>query len=457
MDEGARLILQPGRDLFDDDQTEVFDQRHHHGEVELPRRPVDRDPREVVGRCGRLRARRLVLEAHHDLRTAVDQRLQVEDVAGCYLEAGRRLVVLGEESGPALAKPLRIVFRDAAGELLDDPVLPVPRKAEHGSLEVRNVDVERGVLVDPDREVDASIPRLAEGEAVVDRMTAECHEEQLLERLAKVGVEAVPRNGDQDRDKPFEAVSADEESDGLPLLGLHQVTEHLAERIHGHGEEVVLGERLEELDDGLVVMRALDDVLTLDHLPELPPEHRDLRRRRHVGLGGEQPEEPELGDHRSLVVHAPEPDVVHPGVSMNRGVTIGLRDHHQLGAEIALPEVLWEVVQGDGRWFGAVLRENAEPGREISRDRPTRVRGLDAVLPIAEEDEVVVEEPLQKCDGLGDVLEVVVVRSVLGGGRHAGDRAAHRLEVAHHSLDVPEDADDDLLEPLRLVCVEDPG
>ena len=73
-------------------------------------------------------------------------------------------------------------------------------------------------------------PRLllvAEREVVVDRRAVEALEEQLLEPLAQLGVEAVARQGDEHRDPLLVEIASDEELDASPLLEIDQPDERL--------------------------------------------------------------------------------------------------------------------------------------------------------------------------------------------------------------------------------------
>ena len=62
------------------------------------------------------------------------------------------------------------------------------------------------------------------------------------------------------------------------------------------GEQLVLGERVEQRDRGLVVVRALDQVLGREDLAQLAVQQRRLARGLGVGLRGEQAEQPRLAD-----------------------------------------------------------------------------------------------------------------------------------------------------------------
>ena len=122
-------------------------------------------------------------------------------------------------------------------------------------LELLVADVgDRHAGRDVDREEDPGRLRLAEREVVVDRRPVEPFEEQRLEAFPEVGVEPVARESDHDRDVASVEVPADQDPDAAVFLEL-QEPDHEAADLLGRGlEELVLGERLEERDDRLVVV-----------------------------------------------------------------------------------------------------------------------------------------------------------------------------------------------------------
>jgi hypothetical protein len=80
------------------------------------------------------------------------------------------------------------------------------------------------------------------------------------------------------------------------LLQVEEAHERLAELVRASGEELVLGEGFEELDERLVVVGALEEVLGDGDLTELAAEDRRLPGRLRVRLAREQTEETEERD-----------------------------------------------------------------------------------------------------------------------------------------------------------------
>ncbi len=83
--------------------------------------------------------------------------------------------------------------------------------------------------------------------------------------------------------------------------------------------------------------------------------------------------------------------------------------------------------------------EDAEsaPGRGSDGAPIRRIDQL--VLAITQEDEVQLEEPVEEVDRLADLLWGVTHRSEAGQLQHVVGAILHRLEVAHHQPDVPQD------------------
>ena len=147
-------------------------------------------------------------------------------------------------------------------------------------------------------EVDPRLLLLAEREVVVDRGAVEAREEEILEPVPELGVESVARQRDEDRDAALLDVGPDEELCVLAFLEVEEGDELLAQLLGARDEELVLRERLEQLDERLVVVGALEEVLGDRDLAELAAQDRDPAGRRHVGLAREDPDDAKRADRR---------------------------------------------------------------------------------------------------------------------------------------------------------------
>ena len=161
--------------------------------LHLARRLVEPDAGQV------LLLPALVLQTDGE-RLAGIEPLELLDVEEREVDVGRRLVVVGEVALVLLGErvaPLLAVERD---EPLAQPVVPGAGDATTTSCSSSANETSGIVAVDVDGEVDPRLLLVAEREVVVDRRAVEALEEQLLEPLAQLGVEAVARQRDEHGD-----------------------------------------------------------------------------------------------------------------------------------------------------------------------------------------------------------------------------------------------------------------
>ena len=103
-------------------------------------------------------------------------------------------------------------------------------------------------------------------------------------------------------------------------------------------EELVLGEGLEELDERLVVVRALEEVLGDGDLAELAARgSASSAGRLHVRLASEETEQPQCSATvLPRGVDALDRDVVHLGAPVDGRESVRLGDDEQVAAHQAL-------------------------------------------------------------------------------------------------------------------------
>ena len=233
-------------------------------------------------------------------------------------------------------------------------------------------------------------------------------------------------------------------------------TTSATELLGGRLEQLVTGERFEQLDDLLVVVRAGDQILGRDDLLELVVQQRRLGGRLHVRLRGEQPDQPCLADDLALGRDDAHAHVVHPRAPVHRAVGLRLRDDEELALLDPATHVRIERVQ---------RRRVGERARgHVGEDPQTRVRdGLDRpplgtvghpVLAIAEEHEVQLQEPFDEIDRLADLRWGVDGRRLPRDLLHMMHALLHRLEVAHDETHIVQDRPDPPLEVAAVLLVE---
>ena len=281
---------------------------------------------------------------------------------------------------------------------------------------------------------------LAKGQVVVDRGAVEALHEQVLELAAELGVEALARERDQDRDTAVDEVAADEHRDAPRLLQVHQAHDLAADLVGGRREQLVLREALEQRDDLLVVVRALEEVLGLQDLGELAVQHRRAAGRLHVRLRGEEPDDANLTEQRAVGSDPSDADVVHLRAPVHGGVAVRLGDDQEVAALEPGAKGLRHAGERDGNREpgGLGVGQDPEPRVRHDGDRSALRRVEHRVLAVAEEDEVVLQQPLDERDGLLDLVVLVERRRRMRQLDEFGDLAPHRAEVAHGEPHVAE-------------------
>ena len=214
------------------------------------------------------------------------------------LRAPGGLVVAREARPPLRGERARLGLAVARDQPVAQLVVPRARERDDLALELAEVEVGqagRGV----DAEVDLHAVALAEHEVRVDGGRAEALAEVVDQALEQLAVVARARERDDQRGAAAVRVAAAEQPH---LLALQREQRHdrAAEVVRRGGEQLVLGERVEQRDRGLVVVRALDQVLGAQDLAQLAVQQRRLARGLGVGLGREQPEHPRLADDLAL-------------------------------------------------------------------------------------------------------------------------------------------------------------
>ncbi len=179
----------------------------------------------------------------------------------------------------------------------------------------------------------------------------------------------------------------------------------------------------------LVVVRALDQILRGDDAPELAPQERRTRGLLHVHERCEQPDQADLPDHRAGRVDALEIDRVHARAAVDARRPVRLRDQQQVAALDALAQPLRHARERHPLRIGRSLLVAEDPATAPGDELERRSVGTldDRVVAGAEEDEVVLAQPLQERDGLVDLLLAVAgarsTRSIDQApdhGRHVG-------------------------------------
>ena len=365
------------------------------------------------------------------------------------------LVVAGEAVQPGLREP-------APGDLpvaLDQQVaqLVVPRARELDHLALERAQRQLGQLARRvDEEVHARALAVVEHVMGLDLAGAEAAAEEPAHALHQRGVVAPAREREDQRRVAPVGVAAAQQPHLRGALERQQRADRAAQVLHRGGEQLVLGEGVEQRDRGLVVVRALDQPEALQALAQLAPQQRRLGRGLGVGLGGEQAEHARHAADLAVRRHAAHADVVHPLAPVHRRGGVGLVDQQQVAVERAAAHVVRQLVEADAARLGegrlGLVGEDAEPGAGDQGDAVL----AEVVLAGAEEHERPALQPGEEVHDLLDLVGLVARRAGAGELGHRGDPLEHRREVAHHRPHGREHAAHGVLELGELLVGEPP-
>ncbi len=387
---------------------------------------------------------------------AAAQRLQPAEVEGA--GGGEEVLLVGLRervdvlAGQAGAGLLAVLVHDRGREVV------TPRAGRLGQppLEVDRVDL--GDLLAPrrvDHEVHVGGRRLGDPGAELHRGATQPVLEDRREPLTDVGVVAVAGQVDEHRDVAAVGVAPDEHPQLPPLARVHDGLGHRRELVDLRVEQLVARVGLQGVHQRLAGVAARVEADPAQHLGGLLPQQRDPGQRLGVGGAREQPEEAALTDHLAVLAELLDAHVVEERRPVDRGARVGLGQHQQG----LLPGLLLDQRRELAERGGHVLvgAEDAEAGAGDGPQHVVLAVGLEAVLAVAEEGEVVVGQPAEQVGALPDLL--------LGQRRRAGlqlvdDRqhlAVHLLPVLDRLADVAQHPEQGLLDVAGVLVVGHPG
>ncbi len=318
--------------------------------------------------------------------------------------------------------------------------LVVPREDHLGDAGLEGLGVDLGHRLPPrhpDHDVQPREHGLGDTRGVVDADPADRVHQDLLDLQAHVGRVAVARQVHQAGQEPLVGVVPQEQPRGPPLLEVQRRLGDGRQLVGVDREQLVAGERLEERHEVPAAVRTTAEPEHLAHPADLPVDDRDALHGLGVGRGGEQADEAVLADDPSGTVEHLDPDVVEVDGSVHGRAAVGLGDDEQAGLQGLLPDGRRQLGEGDR--LGALGAQQAQPAAGLlDQHQLLGPAGLprEPVLPVPEEREVVVGQPVEQVDGLGDLVAGDTsgrlgdqLRSQSPGlGHHArpvGHRAAH--------------------------------
>ena len=394
--------------------------------------------------------RQVALVAQPDVERAAggEQALEGGDVLRRSRWVDRGLEGLRQALGPARREdPAALAV--AGDERLAGAVVPRARDVADLALQRGERQGLEAALGRVGGEVDLDAVALAEHLVRVDGARSDATTDELAQAGEDARVVARLRQVDDERRAAAVGVHPAEHADAVRGDVPEQRDDRAAQVRDRRGEQLVLREGVEERDRGLVVVRALDEVLGGEDRAQLAVQERGLARGLDVRLRGEQAEHARLAAGRAVRPDAAHADVVHARAAVHGRQAIALGDDEQVALDDPLAQ----------RRVERLERHRARPRRVAGvRQQPEpRARGhmdavvVDLVVARAEEDEVAVEQPAQEGDGLGDLLLVVAPLPRPREHDHVLDVLAHRPVVAHDATDVLDRRADRVLEAGQLV------
>jgi hypothetical protein len=261
--------------------------------------------------------------------------------------------------------------------------------------------------------------------------------------LAHRGGVAVPRQVDQAGQVAAVGVPAHEQPELAALAGVQHRLRDRDQLVDRRLEQLVARVGLEHVHQRLAGVALRVEPGPVDHRLRLHPDHRDAGQRLRVGGRGEQPEEPALADHLAVLVEGLDAHVVEVHRPVHGRLRVRLGQHQQGLLAGLVAHQRWQLAERRGhvlvRAQDAVAGARHRAQVHLVRGGPFAGRVLEVVLPVAQEREVRVREPLQQRLPLGDLLRrqrgrvlLQLVDDLQGPGVHLGPVLDRLADVLQH-------------------------
>jgi hypothetical protein len=314
-----------------------------------------------------------------------------------------------------------------------------------------------------DDEVEAGEHRLTDLGGVLEPGPGEGGHQDAGDPLAhRLGV-PVERDVDEAAPVAPERVPPGEQADPVPFLEGEDPERRVVQLGRGDLEQLEARQCFDDLGQRLGVVGGRGEAGPLLDLGHRPPQDGNLDGRGLVHRRRVEPEEASLPDDAAVGVVALDPDVVERrrAVDGGAGRRLGEDEGHgrrrrpaQLGRDAG------EAAGGAGRAGVRVRPEDAEPAGRIGPQRAAVLVADEVVVPVAEEDVVVVGHETEEVAGLGTVFSgdtpeppgsgLLARRQVfLELGGQVEGVGAHGRPVLHGGTDVFEDGEEIGLQALH--------
>ncbi len=420
----------------DDLEARVLEDRHEvrqdeplAAQEDLQLRRPD-DPRHRGQRAA-------VVDHDRDGAPVRGHRLELGDVRDRDLRIPGGLVLPAEGLAVLPREPPGLVGRPAALQPLLQTVGPGSDQALDPPLEIGSLHRPQARDLPAHVEVQTRLDPLAERQVVVEHDPLEGLDQRGLDRAPDLTREALLGQDHHHGQATLERVFPERDPHLARAVRREDGTHVLADLRRRREEELLLGQRVEDRDDLLVVVRALADVRLGEDRGELAPQDRDVPGRLGVRLRREEADEAVLSRRLSVRAQLLDAHVVHARPPVHGRLGVGLVDdqHRAVYRQLADPVGERRHRHGLGEARIALVAQEPEARPRLDHDRGLPGLADDVVRAIAQEDEASCPEPLEE---ILDLLELLPAgRELLGLLVELDDDPLHR---AHHGDEVVRDA-----------------
>ncbi|MNZ40972.1 hypothetical protein D3C78_585090 [compost metagenome] len=385
----------------------------------------------------RIVLQRRLVETHHQrpLGRQAEQVAQVDhrQVRFEAFAVARRKTA-GEAGQQVGALGLAEAFHHQAGAF----VLPAATGLDHLLLEPLRVDLYGLMRIDAQDELHPRQHRLGEPGpelAVAGRQALTQHP---LDPQARLGGVDLARHVDQAVAEVPIGIAAQEQAQSVALLDLHDGHRGGAEILDRGLEQIVARQHLEHLLQAAPQVGERIESGALDHLVHLAAYAGNAPRALGIHRGGVQPHEAALAQQLAVGVELAQRHVVRVGRAMHPPRLVGLGERQQTGR--AQPgQSLRRYPALRRRQLVAQAPRQSEQRGLVVDDQPAAVGlRLDLELLVAEEGEVVIQQPVEEAAHLGTILDVRRQAGRLQSRQQRVHPRAHRREVGHRQAHLAE-------------------
>ncbi|MDT4823321.1 hypothetical protein FQZ97_565440 [compost metagenome] len=441
----AVLARQAIGELTEHAQAEVFQDRQHVGEGQRGVGVVQLAVQLLLALGQRL------VEAHHQ-RALVGQAVQVLHVHHRRVR-GEALAVAGRETfrevgEHAGALPFAEAFVDQGGVV----VLPGTAGLDDFLLQQRSVDRQLVLRVQAQDELHARQHRFGEEGPEFAVAGLQALHQDLLDLQARLGGIDVARHVGQGVGEAAIGIAAQEQADLVALLHLHDGHGGGEQIVHRGLEQVVARQHFEHLGQFLAEVRLGVETGTALDLGHLAADVGNPLDAFGVHGGGVETHEAALADHVALGVQLTDRDEIRVGRTVHAARLGGLGEGQQhrpaqVGQGLRL-DMQVRLLQP-----GAAQPGNAQQRLLVVDQVAAAVLFGHGEFLIAEEGEVVVQQPLHEHLHLGQLVLVDLELGLVQPGQQFLGLGLHRLEVGDRDADVAQHFQQGLLQGLHGAIV----